>query len=189
MSKLRQGECYSAQYEIRKGETTPPKRYTSGSIILAMEGAGTLIEDDELREQIKADGIGTSATRAEVIEKLLRLNYICVKDKKQVLVPSAFGEMIYEVVNVTLPELLSPEMTAKWEKGLDGIANGQIFKSDYEKELYTYIRETCNRLKTEDNTGIIAGKIRSFASNRIQYEYKEFDSYNTKSNVRYVGMT
>ena len=66
--------------------------------------------------------------------------------------------MIYEVVNVTLPELLSPEMTAKWEKGLDGIANGQIFKSDYEKELYTYIRETCNRLKTEDNTGIIAGK-------------------------------
>lgn len=74
-------------------------------------------------------------------------------------------------------------------KGLDGIANGQIFKSDYEKELYTYIRETCNRLKTEDNTGIIAGKIRSFASNRIQYEYKEFDSYNTKSNVRYVGMT
>ncbi len=137
MSKLRQGECYSAQYEIRKGETTPPKRYTSGSIILAMEGAGTLIEDDELREQIKADGIGTSATRAEVIEKLLRLNYICVKDKKQVLVPSAFGEMIYEVVNVTLPELLSPEMTAKWEKGLDGIANGQIFKSDYEKELYT----------------------------------------------------
>lgn len=180
MSKLRQGECYSAQYEIRKGETTPPKRYTSGSIILAMEGAGTLIEDDELREQIKADGIGTSATRAEVIEKLLRLNYICVKDKKQVLVPSAFGEMIYEVVNVTLPELLSPEMTAKWEKGLDGIANGQIFKSDYEKELYTYIRETCNRLKTEDNTGIIAGKIRSFASNRIQYEYKEFDSYNTK---------
>lgn len=179
MNKLFQGNTYSSNYEIRKGETAPPKRYTSGSMILAMENAGTLIEDEELREQIRNNGIGTSATRAEVIEKLIRLNYIEVNEKKQVLTPSAFGEMIYEVVYATLPMMLQPETTAEWEKGLKEIEEGVRSKSDYESELFLFIRKECERIKAEDNTEDIVKRIRPFTSNRIQYEYKEFDPYNT----------
>lgn len=179
MNKLLKGKAYSTTYSIREGETTPPKRYTSGSIILAMENAGTLIEDDELREQIKANGIGTSATRAEVLEKLLKLNYIAVSDKKQVLIPTNFGEMIYEIVNDTIPDMLSPEITAKWEKGLDQIARGEITKKAYEEQLNNYIISICNKVKKMENTDEIIKKIRPYASNYITTQYKEFDPYNT----------
>ena len=180
MNKLCKGNRYSSTFEIKKGETAPPKRYTSGSIILAMENAGTLIENDELREQIKSNGIGTSATRAGTIEKLLRLNYISVNEKKQILTPTNFGEMIYEIVNETLPEMLSPEITAKWEKKLEQIATGEVLKKDYEKELNEYIRTECEKIKGMDNNDVIIKKIRPYASSRIQYEYKEFDPYNTR---------
>lgn len=178
--KLQENREYKTSFEIRKGETAPPKRYTTGSMVLAMENAGTLIEDDDLREQIKKNGIGTSATRAGVIEKLLRLNYLSVNAKTQVLTPSNFGEMIYEVVDATLPSMLSPEITAKWEKGLEQIASGEISKTDYQTEFYEYVRHECEKIKLMDNKDEILRRIRPFVSNRIQYEYKEFDPYNTK---------
>lgn len=180
MGKLCQGNSYPVEYEMRRGETAPPRRYTSGSMILAMENAGTLIEDDELREQIKANGIGTSATRADVIDKLIRLNYIALNEKKQILTPTEFGEMVFEVVHATLPELLLPEMTAKWERGLEQIASGVISKESYEKELYSYIRKECEKIKEMDNADDIVKKIRPFATNRIELKYKEFDAFNTR---------
>lgn len=179
MNKLQKGKKYSASYSIQEGETTAPKRYTSGSIILAMENAGKLIEDDELREQISTNGIGTSATRAEVLEKLLKLNYIAVSEKKQVLVPSNFGEMIYEIVKETIPDMLSPEITAKWEKGLDQIARGEISKKEYEEQLTSYIVSICNKVKNMENKDEIIKKIRPYASSYITTQYKEFDPYNT----------
>ena len=111
-------------YEIKEGKTAPPKRYTSGSMVLAMENAGQLIEEEELREQIKGSGIGTSATRAEIIRKLVRIGYLNLNQKTQVLSPEAIGEMVFEVVSMTVPALLNPKMTASWEKGLDGITRG-----------------------------------------------------------------
>ena len=108
-------------YSLKEGSTKPPKRYTSGSMVLAMENAGQLIEDEELRAQIKGSGIGTSATRAEIIKKLVRIGYLHLNKKSQILSPEVLGEMVYEVVNMTVPALLNPKMTASWEKGLDGI--------------------------------------------------------------------
>lgn len=108
---IQKGSAYKISYEIRKGMTAPPKRYTSGSMIIAMENAGQLIEDDELREQIKSNGIGTSATRAEIISKLIKLNYVNLNDAKQILTPTNLGNMVYEVVNMEIPDLLSPEVT------------------------------------------------------------------------------
>jgi len=180
MNKLLQGNSYETSYRIKKGETAPPKRYTAGSVILAMENAGNLIEDETLREQIKDNGIGTSATRAEVIDKLLRLNYIDLNEKKQILTPSAFGEMVYEVVDATIPDMLSPEITAKWERGLEQIAKGEISKASYETRLNDYIRTECAKVKAMENNDDILKRIRPYVSGRIQYEYKEFDSYNTK---------
>ena len=113
-------------YEIKEGKTAPPKRYTSGSMVLAMENAGQLIEEEELREQIKGSGIGTSATRAEIIRKLVRIGYLNLNQKTQVLSPEAIGEMVFEVVSMTVPALLNPKMTASWEKGLDGITRGTV---------------------------------------------------------------
>lgn len=180
MNKLLQGNEYPTVYGIKKGETAPPKRYTAGSIVLAMENAGNLIEDESLREQIKANGIGTSATRAEVIDKLLRLNYIALNDKKQVLTPTNFGEMVYEVVDATIPAMLSPEITARWERGLEQIANGIITRASYEEQLYDYIRKECEKVKAMNNNDEILKRIRPFVTGRVQYEYKEFDPYNTK---------
>ena len=113
-------------YSLKEGSTKPPKRYTSGSMVLAMENAGQLIEDEELRAQIKGSGIGTSATRAEIIKKLVRIGYLHLNKKSQILSPEVLGEMVYEVVNMTVPALLNPKMTASWEKGLDGITRGTV---------------------------------------------------------------
>ena len=127
-------------YELKEGKTSPPKRYTSGSMVLAMENAGQLIEDEELREQIKGSGIGTSATRAEIIRKLVRIGYLNLNQKTQILSPERMGEMVYEVVAMTVPALLNPKMSASWEKGLDGITNGTVIMEDYREKLEHFIR-------------------------------------------------
>ena len=119
LKTLRKGSKLSLENtEIKEGETSPPKRYNSGSLILAMDNAGQLIEDEELREQIKWSGIGTSATRAEIIKKLIRINYIAANSKTQILTPTKRGEAIYDIVASTMPDMLNPELTASWEKGL-----------------------------------------------------------------------
>ena len=134
-------ELMVSNYEIKRGETTPPNRYTSGSIILAMENAGKLIEDEELREQIKGSGIGTSATRAEIIKKLERIEYINCNKKTQVLTPNVKGELIYEVVKDSIPDMLNPDLTASWEKGLSMVANNEIKAEDFMVKLESYIKQ------------------------------------------------
>ena len=150
-------------YEIRHGQTSPPKRYTSGSMILAMENAGQLIEDEELREQIKGSGIGTSATRAEIIKKLVRIGYLNLNKKTQVLTPENLGEMVYEVVNLTVPALLNPKMSASWEKGLDGITKGTVDFGDYRRKLEDYIRKETLNMIGQNLKNELAEKISDFA--------------------------
>ena len=140
--RIKNGDELSVHgFEIKEGKTSPPKRYTSGSMVLAMENAGQLIEDEELRAQIKGSGIGTSATRAEIIKKLVRIGYLNLNKKSQVLSPETMGEMVYEVVNMTVPALLNPKMTASWEKGLDGITRGTVIMEDYREKLEEFIRK------------------------------------------------
>lgn len=126
--------------EIKEGETAPPKRYNSGSMILAMENAGQLIEDEELREQIKGSGIGTSATRAEILKKLISNQYIALNKKTQILTPTLLGEMIFDVVSVSIRSLLNPELTASWEKGLTYVAEGTITSEEYMTKLNHFVR-------------------------------------------------
>ncbi len=125
--KLKAGDEIACRkgYVIREGKTSR-QSVTSGSMVLAMENAGQLIEDEELREQIKGSGIGTSATRAEIIQKLVRIGYLNLNKKTQILTPESLGEMVFEVVYMTVPALLNPKMTANWEKGLDGITRGTV---------------------------------------------------------------
>ena len=149
-------------YEIKEGKTAPPKRYTSGSMVLAMENAGQLIEEEELREQIKGSGIGTSATRAEIIRKLVRIGYLNLNKKTQVLSPEAIGEMVFEVVSMTVPALLNPKMTASWEKGLDGITRGTVIMEDYRSKLEEFIRKETVSMIEHDLTGNLAAKIHPF---------------------------
>ena len=125
---------------LKEGETTPPKRYNSGSIILAMENAGQLIEDEELRAQIKGSGIGTSATRAEILKKLVANKYIALNKKTQILTPAFLGEMIFEVVNASVKALLNPELTASWEKGLSYVSEGSVTADDYMGKLNQFIQ-------------------------------------------------
>ncbi|MDY3341534.1 MAG: DNA topoisomerase III [Lachnospiraceae bacterium] len=125
--------------EIKEGETAPPKRYNSGSMILAMENAGQLIEDEELREQIKGSGIGTSATRAEILKKLISNQYIALNKKTQILTPTLLGEMIFDVVSVSIRSLLNPELTASWEKGLTYVAEGTITSDEYMTKLNHFV--------------------------------------------------
>ena len=125
--------------DIKEGETSPPKRYNSGSMILAMENAGQLIEDEELRAQIKGSGIGTSATRAEILKKLVNIKYLALNKKTQVITPTLQGEMIYDVVDHSIRSLLNPELTASWEKGLNYVAEGSITSDDYMRKLDHFI--------------------------------------------------
>lgn len=124
---------------IKEGETSPPKRYTSGSMILAMENAGQLIEDEELRAQIKGSGIGTSATRAEILKKLFHINYLSLNTKTQIIIPTLLGEMIFDVVNASIRQLLNPELTASWEKGLTYVAEGSITSEEYMQKLENFV--------------------------------------------------
>lgn len=149
-------------FEIKEGKTSPPKRYTSGSLILAMENAGNLIEDEELREQIKKSGIGTSATRGEILEKLVRIHYLNQNQKTQIITPENLGEMIYEVVKLSVPTLLNPEMTANWEMGLEGIINGSVDDLEYRKKLEDYIRRETDKMISSDLRSQIAANINCF---------------------------
>ncbi|SER52326.1 type IA DNA topoisomerase [Lachnobacterium bovis] len=152
----------STLFEIKEGKTSPPKRYTTGSMILAMENAGQLIEDDELREQIKGTGIGTSATRANIIDKLIKISYLNCS-KNQILTPSNFGEMIFELVNLTVPALLSPKMSASWEKGLEGIINGSVSFEVYRDKLEDFIRKETQKMIDQDIRTNVVEKISDFA--------------------------
>ena len=138
-------------YEIKEGETSPPKRYNSGSMILAMENAGQLIEDEELRSQIKGSGIGTSATRAEILKKLVGNKYLALNKKTQVITPTLMGEMIYDVVFMSIKSLLNPELTASWEKGLTYVAEGSITEEEYMEKLTKFIQSRTNGVLNLNN--------------------------------------
>ena len=139
-------EINVVNYGVKDAETSPPTRYNSGSMILAMENAGKLIEDEALREQIKGAGIGTSATRAEIIKKLERINYIQINSKTQIITPTSKGEAIYDVVNLSMPDMLNPELTASWEKGLDMVAKKEIKPEIFMEKLEKYIHNKFNKL-------------------------------------------
>ena len=140
IKKLRKGTSLNIEkFTIKEGETSPPKRYNSGSMILAMENAGQLIEDEELRAQIKGSGIGTSATRAEILKKLFNIKYLSLNKKTQIITPTLLGEMIYDVVANSIRSLLNPELTASWEKGLNYVAEGDITENEYMMKLDHFI--------------------------------------------------
>lgn len=148
LNSLKKGEKISiVDLSTKEGETSPPSRYSSGTIILAMENAGKLIEDEELREQIKGSGIGTSATRAEIIKKLDRIEYISINNKTQILTPTNKGEKIYDVVCKSIPDMLNPKLTASWEKGLTMVAQKEIPKEDFMDKLENYISTRVVKLK------------------------------------------
>ena len=147
LTKLKKGqEINELNYEIKTSETTPPSRYNSGSMILAMENAGKLIEEEELREQIKGAGIGTSATRAEIIKKLERIQYIAINSKTQIITPTVKGEKIYDVVYQSMPDMLNPKLTASWEKGLDMVAKQEIQPEEFMTKLENYINSKIDKL-------------------------------------------
>ena len=147
LKKLKKGqEIGVVNFEIKDAETSPPSRYNSGSIILAMENAGKLIEDEELREQIKGAGIGTSATRAEIIKKLEKIKYIEINPKTQIITPTLKGEKIYDVVLYSMPDMLNPKLTASWEKGLDMVAKKEIKPDVFMDKLKKYINSKFNKL-------------------------------------------
>ncbi len=145
---LKKGSKLSVKdYEIKEGETSPPKRYNSGSIILTMENAGQFIEDEELRAQIKGSGIGTSATRAEILKKLVNIEYLALNKKTQVITPTLMGEMIFDVVNLSIRPLLDPALTASWEKGLTLVADGNITADEYMGKLDDFVTRRTNMVK------------------------------------------
>ena len=147
LKKLKKGqEVLIKNFEIKEAETSPPNRYNSGSIILAMENAGKLIEEEELREQIKGAGIGTSATRGEIIKKLEKINYIEINNKTQIITPSQKGEYIYDIVMQSMPDMLNPKLTASWEKGLDMVAKKEIKPDEFMTKLENYINSKFNKL-------------------------------------------
>ena len=152
LSKLKKGDRLSVKgFDIKEGETSPPKRYTSGSMILAMENAGKLIEDEELREQIKGSGIGTSATRAEILKKLFNIKYLKLNEKTQVITPTMLGEMVNDVVAASVRSLLNPELTASWEKGLSYVSEGSISSEEYMDKLRSFVEGKTNAVKNIHN--------------------------------------
>ena len=152
LNKLKKGSTVNIiELNTKEGETSPPNRYSSGTIILAMENAGKLIEDEELREQIKGSGIGTSATRAEIIKKLDRIGYISINNKTQILTPTNKGEKIFDIVRKSMPDMLNPKLTASWEKGLTMVAEKKIPKEDFMNKLEEYIKTKVIKLKKERN--------------------------------------
>ncbi len=158
LKKLKKGDViHISRLFIKEGETTPPKRYNSGSMILAMENAGQLIEDEELRAQIKGSGIGTSATRAEILKKLNTIQYININQKTQIITPTQMGEMIYDVVDSSIRHLLNPELTASWEKGLNYVAEGTITEEEYMTKLRSFIiNRTTGVLKLNNQRQLIS---------------------------------
>ena len=145
--------------------SSPPKRYNSGTMILTMENAGQFIEDEELRSQIKGSGIGTSATRAEILKKLVNIQYLALNKKTQVITPTLMGEMIYEVVNSSIRPLLDPALTASWEKGLTMVAQGTITQDEYMKKLDDFVRRRTNMVKQMSNQALLNRQFHAAAQN------------------------
>lgn len=159
LSALKKGAVIpAAEFKIKEGETSPPKRYNTGSMILAMENAGQLIEDEELRAQIKGSGIGTSATRAEILKKLFNINYLVLNQKTQIITPALLGELVFDVVECSMRQMLNPELTASWEKGLSYVAEGSITSDEYMEKLERFVGLRTNGVKTIQNSYAIRGK-------------------------------
>lgn len=152
LSCLKKGQKLKLlKFDIKEGETSPPKRYTSGSMILAMENAGQLIEDEDLRAQIKGSGIGTSATRAEILKKLFNIKYLALAKKTQVITPTLLGEIVFDVCQASMRQLLNPELTASWEKGLTYVAEGTITPDEYMEKLERFVTLRTNGVKQTNN--------------------------------------
>ena len=152
LSNLKKGDVLAVNsLDVKEGETSPPKRYSSGTLILAMENAGQLIEDEELRSQIKGSGIGTSATRDSIITKLINNKYIALNKKTQIVTPTFLGEIIYDVVYYSINSLLRAEMTASWEKGLSGVADGTISKEEYTEKMNNFVIKNTEMVKGLNN--------------------------------------
>ena len=152
LSNLKKGDVLTVNsLDVKEGETSPPKRYSSGTLILAMENAGQLIEDEELRSQIKGSGIGTSATRDSIITKLINNKYIALNKKTQIVTPTFLGEIIYDVVYYSINSLLRAEMTASWEKGLSGVADGTISKEEYTEKMNNFVIKNTEMVKGLNN--------------------------------------
>lgn len=163
---LKKGEVLPVrEIQIKEGETSPPKRYNSGTIILTMENAGQFIEDEELRAQIKGSGIGTSATRAEILKKLININYLALNKKTQILTPTLMGEMVYEVVNSAIRPLLDPALTASWEKGLTMVAEGTITEEEYMRKLDDFVSRRTNIVKGLNNQWVLKQQFNKAAGN------------------------
>jgi DNA topoisomerase-3 len=166
LNKMRKGmKLPLGRFSIKEGETSPPKRYNSGTMILTMENAGQFIEDEELRSQIKGSGIGTSATRAEILKKLVNIQYLALNKKTQVITPTLMGEMIYEVVNSSIRPLLDPALTASWEKGLTMVAQGTITQDEYMKKLDDFVRRRTNMVKQMSNQALLNRQFHAAAQN------------------------
>ena len=158
LSGIRKGaQLPVQQLQVKEGETSPPKRYTSGSMILAMENAGQLIEDEELRAQIKGSGIGTSATRAEILKKLVTIQYLSLAKKTQTITPTLLGEMVFDTVNASIRPLLNPELTASWEKGLTLVAEGSITEEEYMQKLEGFITRCTEAVLGVNNSYYLRG--------------------------------
>ncbi len=158
LAALKEGQVIDAEYSVKEGKTTPPKRYTSGSMVITMENAGKMIEDEELRAQIKGSGIGTSATRAAIIEKLVKNGYISLNQKTQILTPAHAGECVYDIVKDACASLLKPEMTASWEKGLSQIEDGSVRPEEYLQKIEGYIKKTVSSVKEGSQITLSAAK-------------------------------
>lgn len=170
-------------FEIKEGETSPPKRYSSGTLILAMENAGQLIEDEELRAQIKGSGIGTSATRAEIIKKLVNNKYLELNKKTQIITPTLMGEMIHDVVASSIKSLLNPELTASWEKGLSYVAEGSITEEEYMQKLEDFIRKRTDAVKGLNNQY----QLRTYFDYAAQFYKKQGKSGSKKATGKTAG--
>ncbi len=156
LKDLKKGEPLLLQsLDVKEGETSPPKRYNSGTMILTMENAGQFIEDEELRAQIKGSGIGTSATRAEILKKLVHIKYLDLNKKTQIITPTLLGEMIYEVVSSSIKPLLDPRLTASWEKGLNLVADGAISADEYMMKLDDFVTRRTNIVKQMNNQSVL----------------------------------
>lgn len=166
LQALKKGDSLEADgYEIKEGETSPPKRYTSGSIILTMENAGQFIEDEDLRAQIKGSGIGTSATRAEILKKLVNIEYLALNKKTQTLTPTLMGEMIHDVVAGSIKQLLNPALTASWEMGLTMVAGGRITSEEYMVKLSGFVGRRTEHVKQLNNQRMLYGQFDAAAAN------------------------
>ncbi len=150
LASIKDGDVVSAKFKVLTSTTQPPKRYTSGSIVLAMEGAGKLIDEPELREQIKGSGIGTSATRAETISKLEHNEYIDIDKKTQIITPSKLGESMYDIVKDNVPQMLSPKMTASWEKGLAQVEQGTTSAAQYRAASEKFVKQAVEVIKAKE---------------------------------------